>query len=202
MQRQITGILCVWIAALALWASTESPHWIVGERGSGGLTQVAPCFEGNCPSASYERFDEVAAWLNPLNNSLSPREGERLFVMLGRLTKSASQVTALVLMLTGMVGLLGFGLNGPLSAPRVSLLLLSSVLIFSLGFISTVPTGNVLGRLLLHGEPGPGYSLSLFAVLIGAFGSALVWQPIRKANEVMPNQRLHQGVELSTGLHS
>ena len=167
MQRQITGILCVWIAALALWASTESPHWIVSERGAGGLTQVAPCVEGNCPSSSYQRFDEVAAWLNPVNDTLYPKEEERLFVMLGTLTQSASKVTALALLLTGMLGLLGFGLNGIFSAPRVSLLLLSSVLFFSLGFISTVPTGNVLGRLLLHGEPGPGYSLSLFAVLIG-----------------------------------
>jgi len=136
------------------------------------------------------RFDEVASWLNPLNERLVPNEGERLFVMLGALTSSTTKTTAVAMILTGLLGLIGFGLTGSLSAPRVSLLLLSAVLLFGLGFISTVPTDNVLGRLLPNASPGSGYSMNLFGVLIGAFGAALVWQPIRKTGEAIPNQRV------------
>ena len=189
MQRRITGILCVWIGALALWIAADSPQWLLGESASGGLTHLTSCIDGNCPSSSYERFDEIGAWLNPIQLQVSPNEGERLFVLLGRMTQLVTQATALTLLFTGLMGLLGIGLNGSVSAPRVSLLFASSALLFSLGFISTVPVGNILGSILFEAHAGPGYALHLFGLLIGSFGAALVWQPIRSSDEAMPNRR-------------
>ena len=138
----------------------------------------------------YSRMDQLAPALNPLHTTIRHSEEERLFTMLGSYTHLLAQCAAIILLFTGFAGLLEIGLEGHLSFPRICLLLLASLLMVSLAFLSALPLDNVLGRLLHHASMGPAVPLHLFGILIGAFGSALVWQPIRGDREILPNQRL------------
>ena len=196
MQRRITGILCVWVGAIALWAAAGSLNWLVSKHAVGGLTAVSLCDAepSTCEPILYNRMDQMAPALSPIHTTIRHSEGERLFTMLGSYTHLLAQCAAILLFFTGFAGLLEIGLEGRFSLPRVSLLLLASLLMVSLAFLSAVPLDNVLGRLLHHAETGYAVPLHLFGVLIGVFGSALVWQPIRGNGEILPNQRLQHSL--------
>ena len=119
----------------------------------------------------YSRMDQLAPALNPLHTTIRHSEEERLFTMLGSYTHLLAQCAAIILLFTGFAGLLEIGLEGHLSFPRICLLLLASLLMVSLAFLSALPLDNVLGRLLHHASMGPAVPLHLFGILIGAFGS-------------------------------